>query len=182
MSPGDTLRRICAHLEKAGIPYMVAGSVASGYHGEIRMTRHIDIVIAPDRTTLTTFVRALPEAEYYADLDSALDALVRASMFNVIDMTTGWKIDLVIKKRRAFSEAEFERRIAGEVFGVPVSLATAEDTVIAKLEWAAQGGSEQQLRDVAVILDVRPGLDRAYIERWISSLGLDALWQRVRGG
>ena len=97
-------------------------------------------------------------------------------------MTTGWKIDLVIKKRRAFSEAEFERRIAGEVFGVPVSLATAEDTVIAKLEWAAQGGSEQQLRDVAVILDVRPGLDRAYIERWISSLGLDALWQRVRGG
>ena len=181
MSLAETLRRICRQLEQAGIPYMVAGSVASGYHGEPRMTRDIDIVIAPDRAALIRFVAGLPEAEYYVDLDTALDALLRTSMFNLIEMTTGWKIDLVIKKRRPFSEAEFERRIAGEILGVPVSIATAEDTVLAKLEWSAQGGSEQQLRDVVVILRRRPDLDLAYIERWVASLGLDALWQRVRG-
>jgi len=66
-------------------------------------------------------------------------------MFNVIDPLTGWKIDLVIRKQRAWSIAELGRRQTWTLLGVPVRIATAEDVILAKLEWAREGGSTRQL-------------------------------------
>lgn len=67
------------------------------------------------------------------------------------------------------------------ILGTDVPTATAEDTVIAKLEWAKLGASDRQLEDVAGILRVRgPDLDFGYIERWVAELGLAEPWQRVR--
>jgi hypothetical protein len=64
--------------------------------------------------------------------------------------------------------------------GTRVFVASPEDTVISKLEWAKLGGSELQLRDASGILQLLgTGLDRAYIERWVTELGLKDLWQRV---
>jgi hypothetical protein len=102
-------------------------------------------------------------------------------MFNVIEIATAWKLDLVIRKARAFSIEEMQRRQVTKILGVGVATATAEDTVIAKLEWAKQGGSDRQLEDVAGILRVRgPELDVVYIERWVAELGLAEQWQRAR--
>jgi hypothetical protein len=59
-------------------------------------------------------------------------------------------------------------------------VATAEDTILAKLEWAKLGGSDRQLDDVSGILDVRGNeLDLAYIEHWLDELGVRELWNRV---
>lgn len=59
-------------------------------------------------------------------------------------------------------------------------LASAEDTIIAKLEWAVAGSSERQIRDVAGILRAQAeSLDRAYLDRWIMALHLDEAWQRA---
>jgi hypothetical protein len=60
-------------------------------------------------------------------------------------------------------------------------VATAEDTILAKLEWALQGESERQLRDVVGILEMSgSSIDRSYIESWTHELGIEALWQRVQ--
>jgi hypothetical protein len=40
----------------------------------------------------------LPESEYYLDLSAAQDALRRESQFNIVDLTSGWKIDLIIRR------------------------------------------------------------------------------------
>jgi hypothetical protein len=126
-------------------------------------------------------LRAMQHALDAARIDVARDALRRRSMFNVIEMDTGWKIDLVIRKDRSFSIEELRRRIEVPVFGVVAPLATAEDTMIAKLEWAREGQSQRQLEDVVGILRVRgTTLDRRYIEHWVAVLGLDELWQRVQ--
>jgi hypothetical protein len=102
-------------------------------------------------------------------------------MFNVIEMATAWKVDLVIRKSRAFSIEELRRRSVVAMFGIDVATATAEDTAIAKLEWAQDGASDRQIEDVAGILRVRgPELDVAYIERWVAELGLAEQWQRAR--
>ena len=67
------------------------------------------------------------------------------------------------------------------ILGVEIATATAEDTIIAKLEWAKAGGSDRQLEDVAGILRVRAGtLDIPYIERWVEELELADQWQRAR--
>ena len=173
---------MAAHLDAAGVPYMVAGSFASTYHGVPRSTQDIDIVIDPTGASLAALLAALPEPDYYVDHDAARDALRRRSTFNVIDLATGWKIDLVIRKARPFSVEEMARRQRGELFGAAVAIATAEDAIIAKLEWAKLRDSERQLRDVAGVLDVRAAtLDIAYIEKWVTDLGLETQWARARG-
>jgi hypothetical protein len=102
-------------------------------------------------------------------------------MFNVIDLETGWKVDLILRKQSAFALSEFARRTDVHLLGARVYVATAEDTVISKLSWArASGGSERQLRDVAgVVAATGASLDRDYVERWVAELGLGDLWLRV---
>lgn len=94
---------------------------------------------------------------------------------------TGWKIDVVVLKQRPYSHAEFERRISTRLLGADVFVATAEDTILSKLEWASKSGSERQLQDVMSIVAVKGNtLDVAYIDGWAQSLGVQALWSSVR--
>jgi hypothetical protein len=180
MTGGDTLASILDRLRAAGIPHMLAGSFASTYHGLPRTTQDIDLVIDPTVEALRDFVISLPRPTFYADLDTALDALAHRTQFNVIDVQTGWKVDLIIRKDRPFSVEEFCRRRPGTVQGVPVDVASAEDTIVAKLDWARLGESERQMRDVAGIIRVHgDSLDRAYVERWANELHLTALWERA---
>lgn len=83
-------------------------------------------------------------------------------------------------ENRPYSVEEFRRRKPERILGVDVFVATPEDTVLTKLEWAAMSGSERQLRDVTGILDVkREDLDRAYIERWAQELDVLDAWRRL---
>jgi len=177
---GDFLARLSAKLSAAGVPHMVVGSFASSFHGVPRSSQDLDLVIDPNLASLRRFLTELPPAEYYADRETALDAFDRRAQFNVIDMATAWKADLIVRKQRSFSVEEMSRRMEGDLLGTRVFVASPEDTVISKLEWAKLGGSELQLRDASGILQLLgPGLDRAYIERWVSELGLEDLWRRV---
>jgi hypothetical protein len=183
MSAGDFLARLVALLEAAGIPHMVAGSFASTFHGVARATQDLDIVVEPSAAALDAFLASLDPDVYYVDPDTARDALRRRSQFNVIDMTTGWKADLIIRKARPFSIEEFARRQPAELLGTRTYVATAEDSIVAKLEWAKQSDSTRQLRDVAGIVAMRAGaLDLEYVERWVSALSLDAAWASIRAG
>jgi len=183
VSVGDLLRRLVAKLDATGVPHMVAGSFASTYHGVPRSTQDIDLVIDPTASSLEALLAALPANDYYVDPDAARDALRRRSQFNLIDMATGWKVDLIVRKTRPFSVEEFRRREPADLFGARVFLATAEDSIITKLEWAKLGDSERQLRDVAGIISVRgAALDRAYIEHWLVALDLVEQWNRVKSG
>ncbi len=177
MSQGDLLARIVRGLNEAGIPHMVVGSLASSFHAEPRTTQDIDIVIDPTPDGLTRFIEALPRPELYADAGAAAEALARRTSFNVIEADTGWKVDLLIRRDRPFSREELDRRIPVRILGADTHVATAEDTIIAKLEWAKLGESDRQLRDVASILAVnRDTLDHGYLDRWISSLGLSEIY------
>lgn len=177
---GEFLARLAGKLEIAGVPHMVVGSFASSFHGVPRSSQDLDLVIDPDRASLRRFLKELPATEYYADIDTAFDAFERRSRFNVIDMATAWKADLILRKERPFSVVEMTRRAEGDLLGTRVFVASAEDTLISKLEWAKAGGSELQLRDASGILQLLgSGLDAEYIERWVSELGLQDLWLRL---
>ena len=181
MTPPELFRRMVAALEDAAIPYMLTGSFASSYHGTPRASQDIDFVVAPSRDQLESFVRLLPESEFYVDLEAALHALAHQLQFNVVDLATGWKIDLIIRKSRPFSLEEFARREPVDFHGLRLFIARAEDIVVSKLEWARIGSSQRQLEDAAGILRVRGGdLDREYMEGWIQEFGLDAEYRKAR--
>lgn len=170
----ETLKRA---LDAAGIPYMVTGSVASSAFGEPRASEDLDMVIAPTRGQLIELLRHFPADQYYALEEDALDALTNRRMFNVIHPASGWKVDLIIKKARPFSDEEFGRRKEVQIAGLRISVASAEDTVISKLEWAKEGESQRQLEDAAGVIRVQgEHLDTRYIERWVRELGLSEQW------
>jgi hypothetical protein len=170
-----------AQLERAGVPYMITGSVASSYHGEPRATRDLDIVIDPDPGGMDRLVGELEAAGLYVDAEAAHAALDHRTQFDAIDGATGWKVDFLVRKDRLFSREEFGRRTLANLLGTPAWIASPEDTMIAKLEWAAAGGSDRQLGDVASMLDIGgASLDLGYLERWVADLGLDAAWRRAR--
>lgn len=181
MSAGDLLGRLSRLLDGAEIPYMVVGSLASSFHAEPRTTRDIDLVIDPTAETLRRFVDSLPADEFYADADAAAEAFDRRTSFNLVDRATGWKVDFMVCKDRPFSREELRRRLAVRLLGIDTHVASAEDTIVAKLEWAQQGGSDRQIGDVAAILAVSGAtLDRAYLERWIADLGLIEPWRHAQ--
>jgi len=179
---GSFLERLVGLLDAASTPYMVAGSFASTYHGVPRTTQDIDIVVEFTPTSLKRLLNLLPEDDYYVSDTAAADALRRRGQFNVIDLETGWKADLIVRKQRQFSIEEFARRQTAVLEGVSVFLASPEDTVLAKLEWAKNSGSERQLRDVAGVLHVMGSrLDSEYLARWAATLELEELLVRARG-
>jgi hypothetical protein len=177
------LARVVGALNDASIPYMLAGSFASSLHGAPRATQDIDIVVDPTFDSLDRFLAALSGDDLYFDADVARDEIKRRGQFNVIDGSTAWKVDLIFRKGRPFSREEMSRRVPAVVLGVEVWVATAEDTILAKLEWSKLGESERQLRDVKAMLETRgASLDVAYVERWVDELGVRGLWERARGG
>jgi hypothetical protein len=181
MTAAGLFRRIVARLEEAGIPYMLTGSFASAYHGQPRATQDIDFVVAPSPDQVRALIRSLPAEEYYADEAAALEALSQESQFNVIDLATGWKFDLICRKSRPFSRIEFDRRTRVQLEGLSLFVATAEDVILSKLEWARLGGSERQIEDVTGLLAVRgEELDRAYIDLWVAALDLSAQYTAAR--
>ncbi|HST58374.1 MAG TPA: nucleotidyl transferase AbiEii/AbiGii toxin family protein [Longimicrobium sp.] len=179
--PGLILDRVLGALEKAGIPCMLTGSFASSYHGAPRSTQDIDLVIAPTAEQIRTLVGLLPRDEFYVDEGAALEALRHEGQFNVIDLRTGWKIDLIVRKSRPFSHEEFGRRRKVHLAGTEVPVATPEDVIIAKMEWARMGESARQLEDAAKMLRVRSReLNRDYLEHWVRELRLEAQWAAVQ--
>jgi hypothetical protein len=173
------LDRLVRLLDAADVPFMIAGSFASSAHGLPRTTQDLDVVVdPPGPEALDALVRSLSPEDYYVDADAARDALQRRAMFNVVDHASGWKVDFIIRKNRAFSRNEFARRMKVRLLDVPVYVASPEDTIVAKLEWSKQsGGSERQRRDVAGILaTVGQELDRGHVERWVHELDLADEW------
>lgn len=95
------------------------------------------------------------------------------------------KIDVYVAWRSIFAQSQFARRIrrnVGTDEPLELSLATPEDTVLAKLHWFRQSGevSDRQWRDVLGVLKVQGGLlDFAYLRHWAARLGLTELLNRA---
>jgi hypothetical protein len=151
-------------LERLGVVYMVAGPFASNFHGVPRMTQDADLVIEIDEPGVVRLVRAL-EHTFYVSEDAAREAVRLRRLFNAIHLETGFKVDLVVKKDRPFSDEELKRRGQGRLAGRLVSIASAEDTILSKLEWSRDGRSDRQFADARAIVQFRVRLSTGRTSR-----------------
>lgn len=180
--------RVGATLDAHAIPYVIVGSVAAVVHGEYRTTRDIDVVLNLTTSAVGALVNALRDDFTFlpSDITDALmrlpearaDSTQRAS-FCAYDKTTGFQIDVYLSSGRPFEVAQFQRVQVVDIPGEPggtLRVASAEDTVLAKLEWYKLAPSDRQWRDVQAILRVQDdALDVAYLRQWAGELGVAEL-------
>ena len=140
MTSANLFNRVRNALEHAHVPYMLTGSIASSVHGTPRATHNVDIVIAPDRDSLSVLLDSFSESDYYVSREAALAALSSEGQFNVIDF--------IIFKSTPFGRDAFARRLTVELEGIPLSITSAEDVLVSKLDWAQRTSSERQLAAV----------------------------------
>jgi len=171
---------IIKKLSEANIPYMICGSLGSSLYGEPRATNDIDIIVAGNLKRIKEFVSSFSEKDYYADLEMAEDAFKNQSMFNIIDLTSGWKADVIFLKDDEFSIVEFSRKQSTKLLGLNVELISAEDSILSKLDWAKSGESERQLRDALGVAVVQwEKLDMNYLKKWAHILDIEDLLDRI---
>ncbi|MFH1765479.1 MAG: hypothetical protein ABIF09_14925 [Gemmatimonadota bacterium] len=181
MTLASLLQKVIGILGAAEIPYMLTGSLAAAFYATPRATQDIDLVVEAMPNQLGVLTDLLSSAGFFVSSAPAMEASVHEGQFNAIDPETGWKVDFIVRKSRPFSVSEFERRIPRTALGLELFMATPEDLVIAKLEWAKKGDSELQLKDVRAILKAAvPEFDWSYVEFWIRELALGDQWQAVR--
>jgi hypothetical protein len=173
----EILRDVAIRLEKAGIPYMLTGSMAMNYYAEPRMTRDIDIVVALTFRDTETIVRSFTP-DYYVAREAVTSSIDHESLFNLIHQASVTKVDFIVRKRSAYRLAEFERRQRVAIEEFSVWIVSKEDLILSKLCWASDSHSELQLRDVRNL--VATGCDEAYIRRWTCELGVHSLWEQCR--
>lgn len=107
MSQQELLKRVIQALDQVGIQYMITGSVASSLQGEPRSTHDIDIVITIKESKVHELVKAFPPGDFYLDEHSILEAINRQSMFNLIDLKGGDKVDFWILTSEPFDQSRF---------------------------------------------------------------------------
>ena len=183
----EALARLLAVLDRMEVPYEVGGSVASSAHGIPRTTLDVDIVIdlKPDR--LDAFVADLQQ-DFYADATQIRQAFAIGRAANVIHLGSVWKFDLFPLRNDAYSRTEFGRRAYREIRPdggqtIECSVASAEDTILRKLEWYRAGGeaSERQWNDLrGVWRAAGPHADAAYLRRWAEFLNVADLLEKLR--
>lgn len=139
--------QVTAVLEALHVPYVIGGSMASTVHGQIRTTMDVDIVADLNPADVALLVQKLGQ-DFYADVNSIRDAVTHRRSFNLLHLATTFKVDVFVATSRPFDKKQLERRRL-QVIAPPdgkAFIASAEDVVLAKLDWYRQGGdvSERQ--------------------------------------
>ncbi len=176
----SVLSSIVKVLEKQSIKYVVVGSFASSIHGRYRATADIDLLVDITSDQVRPLFESLKD-EFYVDEHAMRQAQLRSGSFNAIPFEQVFKIVFFIAGKDSFAMSQLSRRELKQLPALSeqdLYVATAEDTILAKLKWfrAGQGVSDSQWRDVLGIVKTSgKKLDQSYLENWAETLGLSDL-------
>jgi hypothetical protein len=167
-------------LERLEIPYMVVGGFAAIFYGEPRLTIDVDIVVDMRWEHISPLVAAFSILDYYVSEEGIRDSLKRCYPFNVIQPTTGAKVDVVPLPRDAFTREAFQRRQRMEYdeAGHSAAFITPEDIIVAKLIAYQNTESDKHLRDARGVLITQWGeLDLETVRRSARAAGVLELFE-----
>ena len=182
MSQQELLGHLVRVLNDSGIKYMLSGSLVSSLQGEPRSTHDIDIVVAIQHSAVKDLVSAFPPPDYYLSEESILSAMDDHSMFNLIEVNTGDKVDFWILTNQPFDISRFARKYIERIMGMELFVSSSEDTILMKLHWAEKsGGSEKHFTDALRVYEVQYGkLDMTYLKDWAKELSVETLFKKLQ--
>jgi hypothetical protein len=138
-----------------------------------RLTYDIDAIIEISSRNVERFEsKFLPD--YYVGQIMIRNAIERNSMFNVLNLTNGVKVDCITRKPTGFEADKFGRRRRSEIDGISFWVISKEDLILSKLEWAKDSLSEKQFLDIRSLIE--SGIDDELFREQIERLNLSEVW------
>lgn len=171
----DVLKDVISKLENADIKYMLTGSIAMNYYAQPRMTRNIDIVAAINIKD-TERILNIFSTEYYISDQGLQDAVMNATMFNLVHLESVVKVDVIVRKDDRYRLHEFNNRMKVKIGDFSAWIVSKEDLILSKLFWASDTGSEMQRMDIKNLLVTNPDMD--YLREWADVLGVQELLEK----
>jgi hypothetical protein len=181
----EVVQEVVSILSAMAIEYALGGSMASSLLGKPRFTQDADLTVEPFPGKEEAFVARFGP-DYYVSLTAVQQAITKRSSFNIIHVTSGFKVDVFVRKDRPFEQSLMLRRhraAIGDRPGETILVVSPEDIILLKLEWYRIGGgvSDRQWADLLGVLKVQAGkLDEAYLDRWAAELKVEDLLVRAR--
>ncbi len=179
MQDPDFITLFVAPLQKAGINYMITGSVASSIYGEPRNTLDIDLVVLPDAGQIQQISELFPEEDFYLP---PLDVMAIESRrevnghFNIIHHGTGLKADIYLSRNHPYLAWALENTRQTRTETCDIKIAPPEYVIIHKLGFYQESGHQRHLRDIAGIIE-QQNLDHGLLESAVKKLHLETGWQ-----
>lgn len=180
---GNLFLRFTERLRRAGIEYMVTGSVAGIVYGEPRLTHDVDLVVSIADSQAEVLAQAFPDEEFYCPPIEVIQLETRRAQrghFNIIDHDTGFKADVYPIGRDPLHRWAFAQRRTIEIGDAQMSVAPPEYVILRKLEYFREGGSQKHLQDIRAMLRVSgEEIDRSLLDAKLAELGLVQQWEMV---
>jgi uncharacterized nucleotidyltransferase DUF6036 len=182
--PLSVLSQVTAILERQNIAYVLVGSFASSIHGMYRSTADIDILANIHTDQIRPLFNVLQNS-FYVDEHAMRDAVAQGRSFNAIHFDSVFKVDIFIARADEFALTQLSRRQLRKISpekNETLYVASAEDTVLAKLRWYRAGHetSNTQWNDVLGVLGASDSsLDLEYLHTWAIKLGIADLLQKA---
>jgi predicted nucleotidyltransferase len=158
----ELLARIAAGLSRRNLPYMIIGGQAVLLYGEPRLTKDIDITLGVNIDRLDELLSLAKEISL-TPLPEDLPSFVQKTMvLPVLEKSTGIRVDFI------FSFTPYETQAIGRakritISGQEVCFASPEDLILHKIF----AGRPRDYEDVRTLIRKNPGIDLAYIRRWL---------------
>jgi len=169
---------------RAGVRYVIGGSVAAIFYGEPRLTNDVDFVAFLNHTNIGQLPQIFPAADFYLpppEVITAEAAREQRGHFNIVHLDTSFKADIYLTGRDDFNAWAFRHKRQMEFEGEPLMLAPPEYVIVRKLEYYREGGSEKHLRDIRAMLAVSGGqIDQPALDEWIRRCKVEAEWRKVQ--
>lgn len=168
---------------RAGIRYVIGGSVAAIFYGEPRLTNEVDMVAFLNEADIHRLPEIFPSSDFYLPPPEVVTAEVTRAQrghFNIIHLKTTFQADIYPSGRDEFNGWAFRNKRNIEFEGETLVLAPIEYVIVRKLEYFREGGSEKHLRDIRGILNVsRDAINREDLGFWMKRQSVEAQWALI---
>lgn len=182
MPDADLIDLFVVPLNRAGLTYMVTGSVASMLYAEPRFTADVDVVarVAAPEELRNAF---LPPDYYCPPTDVIAVEMARPlhGHVNILHTSTALKADVYLAGEDPLHRWALGLRRRFEIGGREIWVAPPEYVILRKLLFFREGGSSKHVRDVRALLAAQgEKLDFATLERLAAERDVGGLLADIR--
>ena len=169
MAAAETLKSLKTLLDGIPVRWVLIGALAANrYRSSPRMTGDVDVLLA-------NFGKGLEDLElqFKSDGWQVTRADAEGELLRLVHKTYG-TADLLIAGTE-FQTLSIDRAIVETIDGELIPVLTQEDVILHKLI----AGRYQDLADIEAILETKPTLDHAYLDKWLDIWDLRTIWNTL---